>query len=87
MGGEVRKDRIKGGKVKADQIKKTGAELIFTPCHNCIDQIRDLIKEYNLNCKAVHYKEVIAENMWIPEEMILPSEEDEAKQIQATSQT
>nr|WP_291320421.1 (Fe-S)-binding protein [Desulfonatronospira sp.] len=69
MGGEMRPHRIKCGKIKADQIKATGAELIFVPCHNCIDQIRDLNKEYDLGIKAVHFKEIIAHNMVIPEHM------------------
>ena len=66
MGGETRKQRMQAGKVKADQIKATGAEIVLTGCHNCIDQIRDLNKEYQLGIKALHFKEVIAEHMEIP---------------------
>jgi Fe-S oxidoreductase len=84
MGGEMRKDRLKGGKVKADQIRETGAKLIFVPCHNCIDQIRDLIKEYKLDCKAVHFKEIIAEQMVISDEMIPKGEEDKRELPYAT---
>ncbi len=76
MGGEMKKHRLKAGKIKAEQFRETGAELIFVPCHNCIDQIRDLIKEYDLKAKAVHFKEVITELMEIPEEMI-PKEANE----------
>ncbi len=76
MGGEMKQDRLKAGKIKAEQFRETGAELIFVPCHNCIDQIRDLIKEYGLKAKAVHFKEVITELMEIPEEMI-PKDEGE----------
>jgi Fe-S oxidoreductase len=76
MGGEMRKYRMAAGKVKAEQIRETGAKLVFVPCHNCIDQIRDLIKEYKIDAKAVHFKEVIAANMVVPEEM-LPREEEE----------
>lgn len=76
MGGEMRKYRLKGGKIKAEQIRETGAKLVFVPCHNCIDQIRDLIKEYEIDARAVHFKEVITELMEIPEEMI-PEEEEE----------
>ncbi|MBL7211380.1 MAG: hypothetical protein ISS61_03240 [Desulfobacteraceae bacterium] len=76
MGGEVKKHRLKGGKVKADQIRDTGAKVIFVPCHNCIDQIRDLSKEYDLGIRAIHFKEAIGECMEIPEEMI-PREDEE----------
>ena len=75
MGGEVKKHRLKGGKVKAEQIRETGAKIVFVPCHNCIDQIRDLNKEYDLGIKAIHFKEWISEHMEIPEEMI-PKEEE-----------
>ncbi|MBF0496892.1 MAG: (Fe-S)-binding protein [Deltaproteobacteria bacterium] len=69
MGGEMKKYRLKSGKIKAEQIRETGAKIIFVPCHNCIDQIRDLDKEYNLGVKAIHFKEAIAELMVIPEHM------------------
>jgi len=32
-------ERLAYGKVKADQIKNTGAEIVVAPCHNCRDQI------------------------------------------------
>ena len=32
-------ERLAYGKMKADQIKATGAELVIAPCHNCRDQI------------------------------------------------
>ena len=75
MGGEMRKYRLKSGKQKVEQIRETGAKIVFVPCHNCIDQIRDLAKEYELDIKAVHFKEVISEHMEIPESMI-PKEEE-----------
>jgi Fe-S oxidoreductase len=75
MGGEMKKHRLQAGKVKADQIRETGAKVILVPCHNCIDQIRDLIKEYDLDVKAMHFKEAITEHMAVPEEMI-PKEEE-----------
>jgi len=76
MGGEMRKYRLKCGEVKAQQIRDTGAKIVFVPCHNCIDQIRDLSKEKGLDIKAIHFKEAISERMEIPEEMI-PKEDDE----------
>jgi Fe-S oxidoreductase len=76
MGGEMKKFRLAAGRVKAEQFRQTGAKLILVPCHNCIDQIRDLIKEYDLGMKAIHFKEAIVEHMEIPEHMI-PKEEQE----------
>jgi Fe-S oxidoreductase len=40
-------ERLAYGKVKADQIRDTGAELVVAPCHNCRDQIlKGLGKEH-----------------------------------------
>ncbi|MFZ2055154.1 MAG: (Fe-S)-binding protein, partial [Candidatus Aminicenantales bacterium] len=42
------KRRLEAGKIKADQIKTTGAQVVATPCHNCIDQLMELKKHYKL---------------------------------------
>ncbi len=76
MGGEMKKYRLKSGEIKARQIRETGAKIVFVPCHNCIDQIRDLSNEYDLGIKAIHFKEAITEHMVIPEDMI-PKDDDE----------
>ena len=67
MGAEFKKRRMESGRVKAEQIKATGAKIVVTPCHNCFDQVRDLGKEYNLGIKVVSFKELICETMIIPE--------------------
>ncbi|HUT70122.1 MAG TPA: (Fe-S)-binding protein [Desulfatiglandales bacterium] len=78
MGPEYKKRRMTSGKVKADQIKATGAKIVITPCHNCYDQIKDLNEEYDLGVKVLSLKEVICEQMVIPEEFKPePDEEDE----------
>ena len=53
-----------------------GQACLCVPCHNCIAQVRDLAKEYELDIKAVHFKEIISEHMVISEEM-LPKDDDE----------
>jgi Fe-S oxidoreductase len=40
--------RLEAGKIKADQIEATGAAVVATPCHNCIDQLMELKKHYKL---------------------------------------
>ncbi len=42
------KRRLEAGKIKADQIKATGAQVVAAPCHNCLDQIMELKKHYRL---------------------------------------
>ena len=75
MGPSFKKRRMVAGKVKADQIRATGAKIVISPCHNCFDQIRDLNTEYELDIKVKSFKEVISETMLIPEHMKPKKEE------------
>ncbi|MDI6687816.1 MAG: (Fe-S)-binding protein [Desulfobacterales bacterium] len=69
MGPPFKRRRMESGRVKAEQIRETGAKTVIVPCHNCIDQIRDLNKEYDLGIKAVHFKTIIPHMMIIPDDM------------------
>ena len=44
--------RLTSAKVKADQIAETGAKIVVTSCHNCVDALNDLIKHYKLDCEV-----------------------------------
>lgn len=76
MGPPFKRRRMASGKIKAEQIRATGAKLIIVPCHNCFDQINDLNKEYDLGVQVKSFKELITEAMIVPEEL-KPREEDE----------
>ena len=52
--------RLKAGKLKADQITRTGAKTVATPCHNCIDQLTELNKHYKLGVNVKTVCEVAA---------------------------
>jgi len=80
MGAEFKKRRMESGRIKAEQIKATGAKIVITPCHNCFDQIGDLNKEYHLGIKVVQFKEVITEAMIIPEKFRPVETADEGAQ-------
>ena len=67
MGLEFKERRLISGRVKADQIRATGTEIVITPCHNCFDQIKDLNKEYNLGIRVLTFKEILCEMMVIPD--------------------
>ena len=69
MGSEFISRRVVSGKVKAEQIKATGAKIVITPCHNCFDQITDLNEEYELGVKVASIKEIICEQMIIPDHL------------------
>lgn len=69
MGPPFKKRRMASGKVKAEQIRATGAKIAIVPCHNCYDQIKDLNKEYNLGIEVKAFKEILTEIMTIPDEL------------------
>jgi Fe-S oxidoreductase len=53
--------RIRAGGMKAQQIRATGAEIVVAPCHNCIDQLMELNKEYTLGIQVKTVAEMVAE--------------------------
>lgn len=64
---EYKNKRIESGKIKADQIRKTGAKIVAAPCHNCIDQLLELNKEYKLGVEIKTISELVADALIIPE--------------------
>ncbi len=67
MGPTYKPFRMASGRVKAEQIKATGAKIVIAPCHNCYDQIRDLGEEYELDIKVRSLKEMIVERLLVPD--------------------
>lgn len=59
------KRRIEAGKIKADQIRATGAAIVVAPCHNCIDQLSELNKEYKLGVEVKTLTEIVAATLEI----------------------
>jgi len=57
--------RLDAGKIKADQILTTGAKIVVTPCHNCIDQLSELNREYKLGVEVKTISEVVADALVI----------------------
>lgn len=57
--------RLKVGKIKADQIRETGAKIVATPCHNCIDQLMEINKHYKLNIQLKTVCEIAADALVI----------------------
>lgn len=55
------KRRLEVGRIKADQIKATGARVVATPCHNCIDQLMELNKHYKLGIEIKTITEIVAD--------------------------
>ncbi|MFZ5515243.1 MAG: (Fe-S)-binding protein [Candidatus Zhuqueibacterota bacterium] len=59
--GEYKERRIESGKIKAEQIRRTGAKIVATPCHNCIDQLMELNQEYKLGVEIKTVAELVAD--------------------------
>jgi len=59
--------RLRSAKIKADQIKATGAEVVVTSCHNCVDGLSDLIKHYKLGCEVKQLVDLVADALIIEE--------------------
>ncbi len=57
--------RLKAGQIKADQIRKTGAKIVATPCHNCIDQLMELNKHYKLGVEVKTICDIAADALII----------------------
>ena len=61
--GDYGQLRIKMGKTKAEQIRQTGAKIVVTNCFNCMTQIRDLSKAYDLDVEVKSIVELVAESL------------------------
>ncbi|MBU8933694.1 MAG: response regulator [candidate division Zixibacteria bacterium] len=60
---EYTPQRLKSAKVKADQLRETGAKIVVTTCHNCVDGLSDLIKHYKLDMKVTQLVNLVANAM------------------------
>jgi CheY-like chemotaxis protein len=63
--------RLQSAKIKADQIRATGAKIVVTSCHNCVDGLGDLIKHYKLDCEVKQLVDLVAEAL-VLEEVEMP---------------
>jgi Fe-S oxidoreductase len=44
--------RLKSASIKAEQLRATGAKVVATACHNCVDALTDLIRHYKLDMQV-----------------------------------
>ena len=57
---EYSAQRLKSAKIKADQLKATGAKVVVTSCHNCVDGLTDLIRYYKLGMEVMQLVNLVA---------------------------
>ena len=61
--GDYGQLRITMGRKKAEQIRQTGAKVVATNCFNCMTQIRDLSKAYELGVEVKSIVELVSESL------------------------
>ena len=93
-GGTVSIDEIRpyrtmvGGKLKADQIRKSGCKYLVAPCANCKKQLRELVEDQGIDCEVVGlhdllYKAIIFDDSLVksaPEESEAPEPAERSEQ-------
>jgi len=58
--GKYKSRRLNAGSIKARQISDSKAKIVAAPCHNCVDQLMELNKEYSLNIQIKTVAELVA---------------------------
>jgi Fe-S oxidoreductase len=53
--------RVEAGRLKAEQIRASGAKVVASPCHNCIDQLMELSRHYQLEVEVKTLGEIVAD--------------------------
>ena len=84
-GGTVSIDEIRnfrtdpGGKMKAQQIKETGAKYVVSPCANCKKQLREVCEDNDLDdVEVVGLHDLLIKAIDLPESMKTPEIKEEA---------
>jgi Fe-S oxidoreductase len=66
--------RLKSAKIKAEQLKATGAKIVVTSCHNCVDGLTDLIRHYKLGMEVKQLVNLVADAIVVEKRVAVPVE-------------
>jgi len=55
-----------GGRTKAEQLRRTGAEICVAPCANCKKQLKELVEHYDIPCQVMGLHDLILRAIVIP---------------------
>ncbi|MEW6744312.1 MAG: response regulator [Planctomycetota bacterium] len=69
---EYTRRRLEVSKVKADQLRATGASVVATACHNCIDGLSDCIRHHKVGMKVSTVCELAAEALVVAPREFVP---------------
>jgi len=71
---EYTNQRLKSGVVKANQLKETGASIVVTSCHNCVDGLTDVIRHYKLGMQVTQLVNLVSNALVVEEKVAVPVE-------------
>jgi Fe-S oxidoreductase len=86
-GGTVSIDEIRpyrttiGGKLKADQIRRSGCEYLVAPCANCKKQLRELVEDQGIACEVVGLHDLLYKAIEFPESLRCKEPAEEAESM------
>jgi Fe-S oxidoreductase len=64
---EIHDHRMRiGGRMKAQQLERTGAEIVVAPCANCKKQLKELVEFYKLPCRVMGLHDLILRAIVMP---------------------
>lgn len=72
--------RLKSAVVKANQLKATGAEVVVTSCHNCVDGLSDCIKHHKVGMEVTQLVNLVA-NALVIEPKVHPVPEEVGERV------
>lgn len=61
LGDDTLDFRMKSSRVKADQVKQTGAAMLVTACENCHTQLSDLNQHYQMGVEVIFLSSMVAD--------------------------
>ncbi len=62
-GPPFKNERMRNNRIKAEQLKATGAEVLIAPCHNCHSGLEDIVEYYDLNMEVKFLGDIIFQVM------------------------
>ena len=73
--------RLKSGQIKAEQLKATGAEIVVTSCHNCVDGLADVIRHYELGMDVTQLVNLVAKALVVEKPVAEPTPAEQVAAI------
>jgi len=80
-GGTVSIDEIRpyrttiGGKLKADQIRRSGCNILIAPCANCKKQLKELVEDQGIDCEVMGLHDLIYRAIIFDDSLIIKKDD------------